>query len=217
VFVANSNYVARRILKAYGRQALVIPPPVAVHEFTPGQDNREGFLAASRFVPYKRVELIAEAFRQMPQHKLTIVGTGTNAPLVEKAAAGATNITLLPPVKHAQLVELMRKCRAMVFAAEEDFGITMVEAQACGTPVIGYCEGGGRDIIDPAADGPPTGILFSEQTIPSLISAVESFCLQEQSFSQQACRENAMRFSEDMFKERITSLITQTVQTRARL
>jgi glycosyltransferase involved in cell wall biosynthesis len=217
VFVANSNYVARRILKAYGREAMVIPPPVAVHQFTPGQSAREGFLVASRFVPYKRIELIAEAFSQMPQHQLTIIGTGTNAPLVEKAAAGAANITLLPPVKHDRLIELMRQCRAMVFAAEEDFGITMVEAQACGTPVIGFAEGGCRDIIDTKADLPPTGILFAEQTVPSLIAAVEAFCASEQSFSPLACRENALRFSEDMFRERITTLISRAIETRTRL
>jgi glycosyltransferase involved in cell wall biosynthesis len=217
VFVANSNYVARRISKAYGREALVIPPPVAIHHFTPGHDKREGFLVASRFVPYKRVELIAEAFRQMPQHKLTIIGTGTNAPLVEKAVAGAANITVLPPVKSARLIELMQQSRAMIFAAEEDFGITMVEAQACGTPVIGFQEGGSRDIIDPTTQGPPTGILFSEQTAQSLISAVNEFCAREHEFSSHACRENALRFSEDMFQERITQLVSKTLETRARL
>lgn len=217
VFVANSNYVARKISKAYGREALVIPPPVAIHQFTPGHDKREGFLVASRFVPYKRVELIAEAFRQMPQHKLTIIGTGTNAPLVEKAVAGAANITVLPPVKSARLIELMQQSRAMIFAAEEDFGITMVEAQACGTPVIGFQEGGSRDIIDPTTQGPPTGILFSEQTAPSLISAVNEFCARENEFSSHACRENALRFSEDMFRERITQLVSKTLETRARL
>lgn len=217
MFVANSNYVARRILKAYGREALVIPPPVAVHEFTPGQDQRDGFLVASRFVPYKRIEMIAEAFRKMPHHRLTIIGTGTNAPLVEKAAAGAANITLLPPVKHAALIEHMRQSRAMVFAAEEDFGITMVEAQACGTPVIGFGEGGARDIIDSASTEPPTGILFPEQTAASLIEAVESFCAREHEFSATACRQNALRFSEEMFRENITSLVARALATRARV
>ena len=112
---------------------------------------------ASRFVPYKRVEMIVQAFGRMPQYELTVVGTGTNAHSVAKAAENAANIQLRPPAQYVELIRLMQAARAVVFAAEEDFGITMVEAQACGTPVIAFGEGGARDIIltEPAA--PLTG------------------------------------------------------------
>ena len=163
VFVANSSYVARRIQKTYRRDAIVVAPPVAVQDFVPASGPREGFLVASRFVPYKRVELIVEAFSRMPQHRLTVLGAGANQNQVVNAANNAPNITLRPPAKHDELIRLMQSARAMVFAAEEDFGITTVEAQACGTPVIAFGEGGARDIILENADT-PTGILFDAQT-----------------------------------------------------
>jgi glycosyltransferase involved in cell wall biosynthesis len=206
-FIANSSYIARRIRKTYRREALVVPPPVAVEDFTPGQGRREGFLVVSRFVPYKRVELIAQAFREMPEHQLTIVGAGTNAPLVAKAVEGAPNITLRPPVPHAELVSLMRSTRAMIFAAEEDFGITMVEAQACGTPVIAFGEGGARDIFSASTATSPTGILFDEQSVPSIIGALYRFVAQEPHLTAPLCRANALRFSEDAFRERFMAAV----------
>ena len=211
-FIANSSYIARRIRKTYRRESLVVPPPVAVDEFTPGQGKREGFLVVSRFVPYKRVELIAQAFREMPEHQLTIVGAGTNAPLVAKAVKRAPNIILRPPVPHDELVELMRTTRAMIFAAEEDFGITMVEAQACGTPVIAFGEGGARDIFSASGKMLPTGILFDEQTVPSIIAAVRRFVLQEPYITASLCRANALRFSEDAFRERFMAAVANALE-----
>jgi glycosyltransferase involved in cell wall biosynthesis len=211
VFVANSSYIARRIEKTYRREAIVVPPPVAVQDFVPGTSARAGFLAASRFVPYKRVELIAQAFRQMPEHQLTILGAGTNAPLVEKAVAGAANITLRPPVARAELIGLMQSARAVIFAAEEDFGITTVEAQACGTPVIAYGEGGARDIISADAG---MGILFGAQTEAGIIAGVREFCAREAAFSPALCRANAMRFSEELFRERMMEVVEKALVKR---
>lgn len=210
LFLANSSYIARRIQKAWRREALVVPPPVAVERFTPGKGARAGYLVASRFVPYKRVELIAEAFRDLPACQLTIVGAGTNAPQVEKAAAGAANITLLPPVPHAELVRLMQDAKAMIFAAEEDFGITMVEAQACGTPVIAFAQGGARDIF-PAGAAVPTGILFPEQSKEAIAAAIGRFEALEEGISAEACRANAMRFSEMLFRERLMGAVEQAM------
>ena len=206
-FIANSSYIARRIAKTYRREALVVPPPVAVEDFTPGQGTRDGFLVVSRFVPYKRVELIVQAFREMPQHCLTVVGAGTDAALVAKAVEGAPNIKLRPPVPHAELVDLMRSARAMIFAAEEDFGITMVEAQACGTPVLAYGEGGARDIFAASTGAPQTGILFGEQTVDSIVSALRHFLELEPHLAASLCRANALRFSEAAFRERFTGAI----------
>jgi glycosyltransferase involved in cell wall biosynthesis len=208
LFMANSSYIAARIKKAYRREAVVVPPPVAVEDFTLGQGVREGFLVASRFVPYKRIELIVEAFREMPQHRLTVVGTGVNAALVTKAAENAPNITLRQPVKHAELVKLIQSARAMVFAAEEDFGITMVEAQACGTPVIAFEEGGARDIFQASGSNTATGVVFPEQTVASIIAAVHAFTQAEAGFSAAACRLNAMRFSEALFRQRFANEVT---------
>lgn len=205
-FLANSSYIARRIQKTYRRDAEVVPPPVAVERFVPGHGARSGYLVASRFVPYKRIELIAEAFRELPECPLTIVGTGTNEPQVRRAAAGAPNITLRPPVPHAELVSLMQSAKAMVFAAEEDFGITMVEAQACGTPVIAFAEGGARDIF-PAHSVAPTGVLFETQTKDAIVSAVRSFEARSATMVPALCRENALRFSASLFRTRIHAAV----------
>jgi glycosyltransferase involved in cell wall biosynthesis len=214
LFVANSSYIARRILKAYRREALIVPPPVAVERFRLGNVPREGYLTASRFVPYKRIELIAEAFRRMPEKRLTILGAGTNAGQVQKAASGAANITLRSPAPHDELVTLMQSARAMVFAAEEDFGITMVEAQACGTPVIAFAEGGARDIF-PQGSATRTGILFDEQTPEAIIDAVRRFETVAPEIPPEACRENALRFSEDLFRSRMMGAVAQAMAEHA--
>jgi glycosyltransferase involved in cell wall biosynthesis len=215
-FIANSSYIAKRIQKTYRRDATVVAPPVAVQDFLPGEGERDGFLAVSRFVPYKRVELIVQAFSRMPEHKLTVVGAGTNAELVAKAAEGAANITLRQPVKHAELICLMQQAQAVVFAAEEDFGITTVEAQACGTAVIAFGEGGARDIILPAASAPPTGVLFVAQTEDSIVEAVGTFSAIKNQISSAACRENAMRFSEEIFREKFMSTVAQAIAEHRR-
>ncbi|HQT59647.1 MULTISPECIES: glycosyltransferase [unclassified Acidiphilium] len=215
-FLANSSYIARRIQKTYRRDAEVVPPPVAVERFVPGDGPRSGYLVASRFVPYKRIELIAEAFRELPDCPLTIVGAGTNEPQVRRAAAGAPNITLRPPVSHAELVSLMQSAKAMVFAAEEDFGITMVEAQACGTPVIAFAEGGARDIF-PQHSAAPTGVLFGTQTKDAIVSAVRRFESHGAAMLPAVCRENALRFSAALFRTRIQAAVdTAMAQFRHR-
>ncbi len=206
VFVANSHYVARRIRKAYRREAVIVAPPVAVQDFVQGQEPRNGFLVASRFAPYKRVELIVEAFRRMPQHQLTVLGAGTNQSLITQAAQNAPNITLRPPAQQDELVRLMQGARAMLFAAEEDFGITTVEAQACGTPVIAFGKGGTRDIIVAGAE-PQTGILFDAQTPEAIIDALSRFEAAEAQLSPAACRENALRFSEENFRQAMLGVV----------
>jgi glycosyltransferase involved in cell wall biosynthesis len=210
MFVANSRYIARRIRKAYRREAIVVAPPVAVQDFVQGQEPRDGFLVASRFAPYKRVELIVEAFRRMPQHQLTVLGSGANESLVAQAAQNAPNITLRPPAEQSELVKLMQSARAMLFAAEEDFGITTVEAQACGTPVIAFSKGGTRDIIVDSAQ-PQTGILFDAQTPDAIIDALGRFEAVESQFSPAACRENALRFSQERFRQTMLRVVEEAI------
>ena len=170
VFLTNSHYVARRIRKAYRREAVVIPPPVDTETFTPGGAKGDFYLVASRQVPYKRIDLVAAAFAAMPERTLVIVGDGPAHGRIRAAARGAPNITFRPAVPQAELVALMRAARAFVFAGEEDFGIVLAEALACGTPVIAYGRGGAAEIV---AEG--AGVLFAEQTAEGLAAAVARF------------------------------------------
>ena len=208
VFVANSSYIADRIRKAYRRKATVIHPPVAVDRFTQGEGDRTEYLVASRFVPYKRVDLIAEAFVAMPQHRLIIVGDGPERERVQRAVGLAPNITVRPPVDQPTLVKLMQQSRAFIYAAEEDFGITMVEAQACGAPLIAFGRGGACDIVNTGRPEQATGILFRKQTSQDIVSAVESFEANlSHSLTATACNANAQRFSEANFHARFMDVV----------
>ncbi len=199
VLLANSRWIVTRIRKAWGREAAVLHPPVNLDGFPLQQDKQGYFLVASRMVPYKRVELIAEAFSGMPDLPLKIVGDGPNMARVRAAAKGASNIDIMGRVPHAQLVQLMQGARAFVFAAEEDFGIVMAEAQAAGTPVIAFAQGGASDIVLPGE----TGALFPRQTAESIIEAVRGF----QGASPLACRANAERFSEACFRDALRAQV----------
>ena len=218
VFVANSNYISNRIRKVYRREAVTIPPPVAVSDFTPGHGPRHYYLVASRFVPYKRVELIAEAFAGMPEHRLIVVGAGPGRQRVLNAAHGCSNIEILPPVPRVELIRLMQSARAFVFAAEEDFGITLVEAQACGTPVIAFGSGGASDIVieDKTECENPSGILFEQQAVSSIQAAVERFESTRDRFTLEACRMNALRFSTEAFRDQMQAVVQEELSSRLR-
>jgi glycosyltransferase involved in cell wall biosynthesis len=226
VFVANSNYIAGRIRKVYRREAVVVPPPVSVDQFQPASPLRtdtvvaassKPYLVVSRFVPYKRVEMIVQAFANIPDRRLVVVGSGECANLVIAAAAGAPNIELRPPVSSSALVQLMQNARALVFAAEEDFGITMVEAQACGAPVIAFGKGGACDIVADETSAEPTGVLFHEPTPYAIEDAVERFEAIEHQISAVSCRQNAMRFSVALFQHRFSEVVTDALSKNSRL
>lgn len=205
-FVANSRFIARRIGKVYGRTADVIYPPVDIDHFTVGMAKEDVYVTASRFVPYKRVPLIVEAFRAMPEKRLIVIGDGPEMRAV-RAAAGP-NVTITGRLDDAGLRDHLRRAKAFVFAAEEDFGITPVEAQACGTPVIAYGRGGvletirGRD-----TDMPRTGFFFSEQTAASLIACVRRADGELAKISPQACRANAERFGSARYRAEMKAYI----------
>ncbi|HEY5956637.1 MAG TPA: glycosyltransferase, partial [Polyangiaceae bacterium] len=204
-FVANSNYISRRIRKVYGRESHVIYPPVDIHEFTLVEQKDDYYLAASRLVPYKKMDLIAEAFRQMPEKRLVIVGDG---PDMEKVRSHAgPNVELLGYRPREELIDLMQRARAFVFAAEEDFGIAPVEAQACGTPVIAFGKGGARETVRPIETSKPTGLFFDQQVPSSLIDAVRIFEAEEGRFSPLACRENARRFDASRFRAEFADFV----------
>ncbi|WP_043458664.1 glycosyltransferase [Gluconacetobacter diazotrophicus] len=208
VFIANSSYIQRRIRKVYRRSSVVIYPPVDVTRFRPVVQVRDAYVVVSRLVPYKRVDLVVEAFRRMPQRRLIVVGDGPERDQIVAVAAGAPNIEMRGKVGSEELLHLMQAARAFVFAAEEDFGIAMVEAQACGTPVIAFGRGGALDIVRGVGDaGGPTGLLFDQQDADAIVDAVERFAALESLMTVELCRENALRFSEEMFRRAIRDVV----------
>nr|WP_322091623.1 glycosyltransferase family 4 protein [Paraburkholderia bannensis] len=208
-FVSNSEFVARRIRKAYGCEASVVYPPVDVERFGLGDERGDYYLVASRMVPYKRIPLLVEAFASMPQRRLVVIGDG---PDFARAKALATpNITLLGYQPDSVLVEHMQRARAFVFAAEEDFGISVVEAQACGTPVIAFGRGGAREsVVDSQDPERATGLFFMEQSVSSIVAALERF-EEHTPFRPEVCRRNAMRFSGERFKREFMSVVESAV------
>jgi len=208
-FAANSSFISRRINKVYRRTSTVIYPPVDVSSFSVGQEKGDYYLTASRMVPYKKMPLIVEAFSSMPQRKLVVIGDGPEMDKCRKAAG--PNVTLLGYQPSSVLREYMQKARAFVFAAEEDFGITPVEAQACGTPVIAYGRGGALETVTGLESELPTGLFFDSQTKESIIEAVEKFEMNESSFDPHTCRNNAMRFGEERFRQEFAGWVNGVV------
>ncbi|WP_174420543.1 glycosyltransferase family 4 protein [Burkholderia diffusa] len=205
-FVANSAFIARRIKKVYHRDAAVIFPPVDVDGFSLNAVKDDFYLTASRMVPYKKIDLIVEAFSKTPERKLVVIGDG---PEMQKIRAKAgPNVEIMGYQPFAVLHDRMRRAKAFVFAAEEDFGISVVEAQACGTPVIAYGKGGALEtVLDPQSGANPTGLFFDEQTPHAIVAAVDDFERAPQRFTPNACRANAERFSADTFRRRFLDYV----------
>lgn len=204
-FIANSKFIARRIKKVYGRDADVIYPPVAVNEFTLTYEKQDFYLTASRMVPYKRIDLIVEAFSKMPEKQLIVIGDGPDFEKIKNKASA--NVKLLGFCEFKVLKDHMQKAKAFVFAAEEDFGIIPVEAQACGTPVIAFGKGGALETVLPEESATPTGVFFKEQSVQSIIEAVEQFELKIEKFSPDNCRNNAERFSKGRFHQEMNNYV----------
>lgn len=203
-FIANSHFIARRIKKVYGRTADVIYPPVDVDAFSTCSNKENFYLTASRLVPYKKMDLIVEAFSTMPDKRLIVIGDGIDFEKI-KAKAGK-NVEMLGYQPFSVLKDTMQRAKAFVFAAEEDFGITPVEAQACGTPVIAFGKGGVLEIV--RSTGPePTGIFFEEQKIASVCAAIEEFERRQDEFQPDACRKNAERFSVARFNSEFSTYV----------
>lgn len=206
-FVANSNFIRRRIHKVYRREAQVIYPPVDVERFAL-QDTKEDFyFTASRMVPYKKMSMIVEAFSRMPERRLVVIGDGPD--MSQCRALAGPNVHIMGYQANEVLLDHMQRAKAFVFAAEEDFGITPIEAQACGTPVIAFGKGGALETVRGLTAAKPTGLFFDEQTPESLMEAVIQF---EQTgaarVQAQACRENAERFSSQRFRQEFSDFVT---------
>lgn len=208
-FLCNSNYIVRRINKCYRREATVIYPPVAINDFTLCTEKEDFYLTASRMVPYKKIDLIVEAFSKMPDKKLVVIGDGSEMSKVK--AKAKSNVCIMGYQSFKVLKEKMQKAKAFVFAAEEDFGIVPVEAQACGTPVIAYEKGGSLETVRGLDKENPTGIFFQEQTVESIIQAVNEFEEKRELFTPQNCREYAECFSEDRFRKEFKAFVENKV------
>ena len=210
-YIANSKFIARRIKKVYRRPSTVIHPPVDVDRFVPVETKDSYYLAASRMVPYKRMDLIATAFSMMPERRLIMAGSGPETPRIKALLRNlnAKNITLLEHQPQNELISLLQKARAFIFSAEEDFGILPVEAMACGTPVIAYGKGGALDTIRGLSDPDPTGVFFNTQTTNSLIEAVEAFEREGSRIRFRSCRTQAENFSRERFRREFMNFIEE--------
>lgn len=212
-FIAISKTIQDRIKNIYNRDSGVIYPPVDVDKFTLNNEiKREDFyLCVSALVPYKRIDIIVDAFKRMSDKKIFIIGDGNLRNELENRNISA-NIKFLGWVNDSELCEFYQKAKAFVYAAEEDFGIAPLEAQATGSPVIAYAKGGvGETVIPLNSQSASTGILFAEQNSESLIEAIELFEKNNNEFVPENIRNNARRFSRDDFKNNFKNLINERV------
>lgn len=201
-FVAISNTVRDRIRECYGRDSVVIYPPVDTEFYTPAQVEREDFyLVVSALAPYKRFDLAIEACRKLGK-KLVVIGSGQDAGKL-RATAGP-GIEFLGWQPDVVIRDHLRRAKALLFPGEEDFGIVPLEAQACGCPVIAFGRGGATETVRALGDGPdPTGVLFDEQTVESLADAIERFERDADRFDPKAARRQAVRFRKDRFESEL--------------
>jgi glycosyltransferase involved in cell wall biosynthesis len=208
VYMANSAYVAKRIKKTYNRDAQVLYPPCDVHKMQVQHKKDDFFLAAGRLVPYKRFDLVVEAMQKLPDQKLVVIGDGPEMDKIRSKAG--PNVELMGYQPDEVMHDYMQRARGFVFAAVEDFGIMPVEAQACGTPVIGINRGGvAETVIDKK-----TGILFEKQTVDCVAEAMQTMAdLPDDFFDADEIRKHAETFSRDVFRERLTQIVQSTCET----
>lgn len=206
-FIANSNYIARRIYKTYRRKAEVIYPPVNLNDFKPSGNKEDFYLAASRLVPYKKIDLIIDSFKQMPDKKLIVIGDGPDRAKIKAKNASAPNVELLGFQSTDVLIDHMQRAKAFVFAAEEDFGLMPIEAQAAGTPVIAYAKGGALETVRGLEQSQPTGVFFNEQTVAALCTAIYEFENSLNEITMENCTNNAKKFSPEKFRTQFKQLV----------
>lgn len=203
-YISNSDYVGQRIKKTYRRKATTIHPNIDISNFELCNDKKEYYLASSRLVAYKKIDTIIEAFNQMPDKKLVVIGGGPNLEAYRKLANA--NVTVMGYQPFDVLKDKMQHAKAFVFAADEDFGMIPIEAQSCGTPVIAYGHGGSLETVN----GGKTGLFFYEQTPEAIVEAVNKFeAMGSQPFAPADCRQWAEGFSEERFKRKIKEFVEE--------
>ncbi len=199
-FIAISKFVAQRIQRYYRRSATVIYPPVDTEFFTPGEVGKDYFLVVSRLTAYKRIELAVQAFNQL-NTRLLVIGDGPERRRLQ--AMARPNIHFLGSVPREQVRDYMRSCRALIFPGKEDFGITPVEVQATGRPVVAY---GGGGALETVVDG-VTGVFFEEQTPEALCEAMSQ--VSRISLDQDVIRRHALQFDRKVFSRKMTSFVEE--------
>lgn len=204
-FIANSKYIARRVQKIYKREATVIYPAINLDFFKPGTYKEDFYLTASRFVPYKRIDLIVESFKFLAHKKLLVIGEGPDFAKIK--AKASSNVCFLGYQSNEQLLAYMQQAKAFIFAAEEDFGLVPLEAQACGTPVIAYGKGGSLETVCGLDHPTPTGIFFNEQSTEALINALQYFEGNSHLFTVQNCVTQAAKFSSSNFRKALVDFV----------
>ena len=203
-YISNSDYVGQRIRKTYRRKATTIHPNIDISNFELCNDKQKYYLASSRLVAYKKIDTIIEAFNQMPDKKLVVIGGGPNLEAYRKLAKD--NVTVMGYQPFDVLKDKMQHAKAFVFAADEDFGMIPIEAQSCGTPVIAYGHGGSLETVN----GGKTGLFFYEQTPEAIVEAVNKFeAMGSQPFAPADCRQWAEGFSEERFKREIKEFVEE--------
>jgi glycosyltransferase involved in cell wall biosynthesis len=201
-FISNSNYIGKRIKKVYNRESVTIYPNVAVQDFEVCMHREDFYFTCSRLVPYKKIDLIVQAFNNMPDKKLIVIGDGPDFKKIKKLSAN--NIVLMGYQPFEVLKHYLSKAKAFVFAAEEDFGMLPVEAQACGTPVIAYGKGGVTETVIENK----TGVYFNEQSVPAIIDAINLFENNLKVFDPAEIAKHASLFSTQRFRQEISDYLS---------
>lgn len=210
-FIANSENVAAKVKKYYGRDSKVLLPPVDLDLFTLFEGKRDGYLTCGRLVPFKRFDVIMEAFRKMPDQRLTIAGDGPDRRRLENMCP--PNVTICGHVMLSELVQKMQRARALIVAADEDLGLTPIEAAACGTPTLAYRKGG---YLETVHDG-DTGLFFDEQRASAIVDAVRSFESDGVRCDAGQLRESILHLSTDSFRSKLKSLVDLVLKERSEL
>lgn len=210
--VANSKYIARRIKKFWNRDSVVINPPVNVSRFSddPKITEREDFYVFfSRLVPYKRADLAVQACKELGR-ELVVIGGGSEYDNLKKMAQGCDNIKFTGRASDSDVKHYLQRCKAMIFCAEEDFGITPLEAQVCGAPVIAFGRGGARETVLENK----TGVFFEKQEVNSVVSAIKDFEEKDSQglFQKSTIIKHAKSFTEEKFKKEFAKVVEDTIE-----
>ncbi len=213
-YIGNSHYIRKRIWKVYRREADVIYPPIELDGFEFQEDKEDFYLTSSRMVSYKRMDLIVEAFTKMPNKRLVVTGDGPEFEKIKAIAEGHSNIELVGFPPRDTLRDYMKRAKAFVFAAEEDFGIMPVEVQACGTPVIAFGKGGALETVvgyNTKSDEAPTGVFFWKQDADSIVQAVGEFESIAGQIKAKDCLTKAKKFLAQEFRTDLARIVDEEV------